>query len=137
MKMKKYSFILGLALAIFFVSHTTVSAQGQAVWEALAGPLNLSGIAGDPSAGIAALAGGLINWAVALAGIALTVYLIYGGFLYLTSSGDPQRIEKAQGALKNALIGFMIVIFVFALSSLLQFLFGVNEAPAPGGGTGG
>lgn len=47
----------------------------------------------------------------AIAGLVLFLFLIWGGFDYLTSMGDPKKAEEARGKITNALIGF-IIIFV-------------------------
>jgi len=39
--------------------------------------------------------------------------LIYGGFSYITSLGDPKGIQAAKGKITNALIGFFIVLGFF------------------------
>ncbi len=58
-------------------------------------------------------------WAIALAivdillrigGIVAVVYVIYGGFQYMISQGEPDRTSAAKNTIVNALIGIVIVI---------------------------
>lgn len=58
-------------------------------------------------------------WGIALAvvdillrigGMLAVVYIIYGGFRYMTSQGEPERINEAKNTLLNAVIGLVIVI---------------------------
>lgn len=53
----------------------------------------------------------------------LTVFFImYGGFMYLTSVGDPAELAKAKKTILNAIIGLVIS---FAAVSLISFVSGI------------
>lgn len=62
-----------------------------------------------------------------LSGLILFVYLIWAGFSYLTSGGDPQKVEGARGHITNALIGFIIIFVSFWLIQIMKFIFGLGE----------
>jgi hypothetical protein len=47
---------------------------------------------------------------IRVAGLAAFIYLMYGGFMYLTSSGNSESVKKAGSTLLNAAIGLAIVI---------------------------
>ena len=47
------------------------------------------------------------------AGILLLIYLIFGGFSLMTSSGDPKAIAAAKGKIVSDLIVFVIVFAAF------------------------
>lgn len=58
-------------------------------------------------------------WAIALAivdillrigAMVAVAYVIYGGFLYMTSQGEPDRTAAARNTILNALVGIIIVI---------------------------
>ena len=55
------------------------------------------------------------------AGVIGVVMLVYGGFRYMMSSGDPQKTQQAQGLITWTVIG-IIVIYSFAL--VIRFMFG-------------
>ena len=57
---------------------------------------------------------------LALAGTAVVFFLVRGGYLYITSSGDPSALEDAKRTIKNALIGLVIVIAAAFMSNLLN-----------------
>lgn len=45
------------------------------------------------------------------AGAIIAIFVvIYGGFLYLTSQGEPDKTSKARGTILNALIGLTISV---------------------------
>lgn len=49
-----------------------------------------------------------------IAGLVAVIYLIIGGFRYITSSGNQEQIEAAKMTIMNAVIG-LIVIFISVL----------------------
>jgi len=54
---------------------------------------------------------------------AVVLFLIRGGYLYITSSGRPDALEDAKKTIKNALIGLVLVLAASALVSLLSGAF--------------
>lgn len=59
----------------------------------------------------------------AVAGIFLLVYLVWGGFDFLISLGDPKKAEAGKGKITNALLGFVIIFIAFWLVQIIQYLF--------------
>ncbi|MGI5898066.1 MAG: pilin [Candidatus Dojkabacteria bacterium] len=52
-----------------------------------------------------------------IAGLLCVIFIIQGGYMWMTSSGDPAKIQQAQGTLTWAIIG---LIFVILSSSILS-----------------
>ncbi len=48
------------------------------------------------------------------------LFIIKGGYLYITSSGNPQTLEDAKKTIRNALIGLLIVLGSGLIVSLFQ-----------------
>ena len=55
-----------------------------------------------------------------LASIAVVFFLIGGGYLYITSTGKPEALDRAKRTIRKALIGLVIVIGAGVFSSLLN-----------------
>ncbi len=70
--------------------------------------------------------GTLTPWLFTFAGIALFVYLIMAGFSYLTSAGDPKKLESAKGKITAALIGFIVVFVAYWLVQIVAYIFGLE-----------
>lgn len=51
--------------------------------------------------------------------IAAAVMIVFGGYMWIISAGDPQRIKTAQGTLTWAVIG---LIFFGIMRAVLQFV---------------
>ncbi len=62
-----------------------------------------------------------------IAGLLLLVYLIYGGFQYLTSAGDPKKAQEAQAKITQALLGFLIVFGAFWIVQIIANVLGLEK----------
>ncbi len=52
----------------------------------------------------------VITLAYSLAGVIAFGILIYGGYMMMTSAGDPQNMKKGQDALVGAVVGLIVVL---------------------------
>jgi hypothetical protein len=57
-----------------------------------------------------------------LAGLIATGFFVVGGFTYITSSGNPEQLDKAKRTLTWSAIGLAIVIAAFVISSIVTTL---------------
>lgn len=57
---------------------------------------------------------------IGLASVAVVFFLVRGGYLYITSTGNPAALDEAKRTIKNALIGLVIVIGAAVFSSMLN-----------------
>lgn len=55
--------------------------------------------------------------------VVLLIMFVLGAFYYLTSLGNPEKVKKAQGTLKYALIGFTLFISAFLILKTIDVLF--------------
>jgi cysteine-rich repeat protein len=77
----------------------------------------------------------IINVALGLVGIVLVVLVLYAGFLWMTSGGEADKVEKAKKILINALIGLAIVLSAWAITRFV--IERLLSATQEGGGVGG
>lgn len=61
---------------------------------------------------------------VGLASLASVFFLTYGGYLYITSRGNPEGLEHAKRVIRNALIGLALVIGAATLITILTSAYG-------------
>ena len=61
----------------------------------------------------------LIQVVAGLAGLIATGFFVIGGFSYITSSGNPQHLDKAKRTLMYSAIGLSITIGSFVLSNIV------------------
>ena len=122
--MKKISFIItGAILSIFsFFQPATVEASS-----------NLKNAFGSSStleqagmqsgflltATVETMSGKIITSILSLLGIIFILFTIYGGFLYMTASGNEEKTKKALSIIKQALIGLIIILAAYAITYLI------------------
>lgn len=77
----------------------------------------------------------ILTIATTLAGIAVFIMLIYGGFSYLISGGDPEKVKKSTSILTWAIVGLIILIAVWFIFRFIEEFTGVTitqfEIPGP------
>lgn len=91
--------------------------------EALEGEVLRSELAGGTIGDIISL---LIKYLFPIAGLLLLLYLLYGGYQFMLSRGDPKAIEQAKGIITTALIGFIIVFVSYWLVQLVAQILGLQ-----------
>ncbi len=65
-----------------------------------------------------------------LAGIAMVILSIYGGFLWMTAQGAEEQVGKAKRVIVQATIGLVIILLSFAIASFI-----INALTCGAGGT--
>ncbi|MGI8420313.1 MAG: pilin [Candidatus Levyibacteriota bacterium] len=60
-----------------------------------------------------------LNSISAIASVAVVLFLIRGGYLYITSTGQPEVLEHAKKTIKNALIGLVLILGSTILVNIL------------------
>ena len=81
----------------------------------------------------------LITLILVIAAIVFVFMLLWGGFRYISSSGDKAQLEQARGTITSALIGLTILFATWAIINLVENFFGISilnlliptAAPAP------
>ena len=69
----------------------------------------------------------IINWALIFAGIVAIFLVIYAGFKYLNSSGDPKQAETARKTLLYAIVGLLLVFMSFFIVRAIGEIAGLNK----------
>ncbi len=72
-----------------------------------------------------ALAGRFVNLFVGISGSVALLMFVYGGFLWLTSAGDDQKVNKGRSAMTWAVIGLIVIFGAYAILSALFSALGV------------
>src|SRR3989339_265963 len=71
----------------------------------------------------------LIAPAFSLVGVIFFALMVYAGFLWMTARGDSKQVQTAKDILRNAIIGIIIVLASYALTSevMLQLFLSINQ----------
>ncbi len=99
---KKYINVLPLILCIFFLKTSFVVAQiGSSRVGDFSGRVNWFE--------------NVFTWIIGLAGVVSAAVLIFSAYLYITASGDEQKIQKATKGITYAIIGLIIAAVAFLI----------------------
>ncbi|HNQ16647.1 MAG TPA: hypothetical protein PKJ26_00485 [Candidatus Woesebacteria bacterium] len=71
------------------------------------------------------LIGSILSIVISIAFIMLLIYLIWGGFAWITSSGDKGKLDEARNRMSTAVIGIIVLSSVIALFMLVQQMLGI------------
>jgi hypothetical protein len=69
----------------------------------------------------------LLGYLFPFAGLLLMLYLIYGGFMFLTSGGDANKAQVAKGIITTALIGFLIIFASYWIVQMVSRILGLQD----------
>lgn len=68
----------------------------------------------------------IMQFLIPLAGIALFFVLVAGGYQFLTSQGNAEKIKSAQAKLTTGIIGFVLLIISYLAVKIIAFIFGLG-----------
>lgn len=62
----------------------------------------------------------LFSTMIAVAAVLCVLVIIFGGYYYMTSAGNPERLSRAKKTLRNAFVGFIVVLAAGSLVAIMQ-----------------
>lgn len=69
----------------------------------------------------------IMNFAIIVAPILAAIAFAFAGFFYVTSTGDPGKVERAHDIFRNTAIGLIIVLAAWFV--VRAILIGIGVAP--------
>lgn len=88
-------------------------------------------VGNDPVQGLGNLIAFFIQIVLFIGGLAALLYLLWGAFDWINSSGEKEKLVKAQNKMMNAVIGLILMvaaftIFSFVMGTVLGGKFGIG-----------
>lgn len=77
-------------------------------------PAGLFGSLGD-------LMSAIVQIMIGLSAILCIIFIIVGGYKFITSGGDPKKLESARMTIFYALVGIAVVILAFIILQVVQY----------------
>ena len=68
----------------------------------------------------------VLGFIMPLAGIVLLFVLISGGYDYMMSQGNAEKVKSAQGKITSGIIGFVLLIASFLIVRVIAMIFGLG-----------
>lgn len=115
--------ILGLIMVLFSVPSFAVAGEPGKAFKSAQKLLQQS--AGETVGKGAAevtpgqIVGTFVNAAVGVLGVVAVILLVYGGGLWLTAAGSPEKVAKAKKVIISTIIGVIIVGLAYAITSFI------------------
>ncbi len=63
--------------------------------------------------------GRLINVFIGLLGVIMVVLVLYGGYLWMTAAGDPEKVKKGRQIIIMASAGIIVILAAYAISTFV------------------
>jgi len=74
----------------------------------------------------------IINWLLGIAFAIAVLFLIIGGFWYITSAGNEETAEKGKNTAVNAIIGIIIIVLAYVVINVVAGLVAGNGTTTGG-----
>lgn len=63
--------------------------------------------------------GNIQTWLLSIVGGLTVLFIVYGGFLYMTSGGNQQKLELAKKTLTYAILGLVLVVLAWFILNII------------------
>lgn len=127
MKNKIFRLLILSVSLLFLVTPVFVLADGGGKTE----PVSLSNPLGEGEVAPEAIIGNVINAVLGIVGSLALLMFIYGGLVWMTSSGNSEKVQKGKNILVWATLGLVVIFASYALVNFV--LTDVINAPNAGG----
>ncbi len=61
----------------------------------------------------------IINWAMGILALIAVIIILWGGFVWLLSRGEEEKVNKAKAILRNGLIGLVIILAAWGIATYI------------------
>jgi len=126
MNISKRLLSLSLGLAIMALAATTIARTAQADSSLLStqeGATDISNVYGGNNQDIRVTIAEIINIVLEFIGLIFFVLIIFAGFQYMTSGGNEEKTKQAVRLLRNAIIGFVIILMAWGVTRFTIWTF--------------
>ena len=118
--MKKTSKIMLslVILAVIFSVAVTPQARANALLDGLTQTVEGTDLNGGTT-NLPEAIGQIIQIFLGFLGVIAVVLIIYAGFLWMTAGGDSGKVDKAKSYIKNTVIGIVIILISYIITSFV------------------
>ncbi len=86
----------------------------------------ITSLQGNNAVSSEAVTKAIVNIATPISVVCVVLLLVYGGFLMMSSKGDPDKLQEAKQIITNAVIGFVVILLCVAVLLLISKTLGLN-----------
>lgn len=81
---------------------------------------------GPGNSTLGAVVSALLPYVLTAAGLVSFVFILFAGFQFLMSQGNPKQVEEARKKLTEAIIGFIVVFSSYWIIQIVEKILGVS-----------
>jgi hypothetical protein len=63
---------------------------------------------------------GFISIFLALLGVIAVLMILWGGFIWMTAAGDPDKVKKAKDIIYSGIVGLIIILVSYAIATFVM-----------------
>jgi len=128
-RITKFIILTGLILSCLISNANPVQAQTvtNKSQTGLTGLLNEAGQSAgwqtekiDPSTGLVVILGVFTRYVLSFIGVIFIIYVIFGGYLWLTAAGSEEKVDKAKKIIRDGVIGLLVITAAAAIYIFIQ-----------------
>lgn len=115
-------FLSLIILTVFLFPQTSLLSQAEqnsALEEARDKLGETAGQAGLPETELMTVISNVIQWLLGFLGLIAAILIIVGGFQWMTSGGQEEKIAKAKKLMTNGIIGLVIILLAYILTNFI------------------
>ncbi len=72
------------------------------------------------SATLSEIISGVISVILAFLGVITVLIILWGGFIWMTAGGEPDKVEKAKKMIYSGIIGLIIIFAAYAIANFVM-----------------
>lgn len=114
----KHILVSAALVALPFAPVALHSVHAASLTDQLGEVNDAAGLGGDSSS-LTETIGSLISVLLGFLGVIFLVLIIYAGLLWMTAAGNEDNVKKAKSILLNSVIGLVILLSAYAISSFV------------------
>jgi len=69
------------------------------------------------------VAGNVLQLALSVLGVLFVIFMIYGGYIWMTAAGNESKADKAKSIITQSILGLIIVVGAYAIAYFVIFAF--------------
>lgn len=119
-RFKKISLYLLTFLVVLCFSYSITIAADTNIADRLTKVGTASGYSEVSTYSLPIAAGRIIRAFLSLIGIIFMSYIIYAGYLWMTASGEEEKIRKAKAILRGCIIGLIITLSAYVITATVM-----------------
>lgn len=131
--MKKITIIFSglIGLMLFFLVSAPALAIDLGIDSAVKTAAGAAGYADATETTLAQNIGTAIRGVLTILGVIFTALVFYAGFLWMNARGDDAQVEKAKDIIESSIIGLVIALASFGITSFVMKSIATKTTPPP------